>query len=314
MTVDRDVLWVDLLQFDPPSADRVWEGDLHDPDAPGWYTDLGSIIHRARGPAEPHELVDEPDVVATMRRASLGATIAALPRRPGARSVGRLVAMKATAAATTASLVGVAAAATTGIVATVVVPAIADKVRPVVEEHVVPVEAITERPSVPTAGTACRPRSDFCIDPSSPVVVDLPAAAPADPAEVAPATVAAPATAESVAGIEAPLVEQPVVEAPVEPGVTEPVPTELPPEPVDPAPPAAQVDPPAADPDPGRPSASPAAPEPAGPYHADPASVGPGSGHASGGQGSGHAPGGQGAGGAADLVRGAPAAAATPAG
>ena len=141
MTVDRDTLWADLLQFDPPSADRVWEGDLRDPDAPGWYASLGSLIHQARGPAEADELVDEPAVVATMRRASLGAAIVALPHHRGVRSVGRVVAMKAAAAATTASMVGVAAAATTGIVATVaatvVVPAFNEKVRPVIE-HVGP--------------------------------------------------------------------------------------------------------------------------------------------------------------------------------
>ena len=141
---ERDVLWADLVQFDPPSADKVWDGDLRDPDAPGWYTHLGSLIHRARGPAELDELADEPDVVATMRRAGLGAAIVALPRHRGVRSVGRVVAVKAAAAATTVSMVGVAAAATTGIVATVaatvVVPAIQERVRPVIETHIVPVE------------------------------------------------------------------------------------------------------------------------------------------------------------------------------
>ena len=191
MTAERDVLWADLLQFDPPSADQAWDGDLRDPDAPDWYADLGSLIHRARGPAEPDELADEPELVATMRRASLGAAIVALPRHRGVRSVGRVVAMKAAAAATTVSMVGVAAAATTGIVATVaatvVVPAISEKVRPVIEAHIVPVEptgppssAQTSTPS-PTrrpVGAECRLLEDVCADPSAPVIVDLPACDP----------------------------------------------------------------------------------------------------------------------------------------
>ena len=239
MSVDHDTLWADLLQFDPPSADRVWEGDLRDPDAPGWYASLGSLIHQARGPAEADELVDEPAVVATMRRASLGAAIVALPHHRGVRSVGRVVAMKAAAAATTASMVGVAAAATTGIVATVaatvVVPAFNEKVRPVIE-HVVPVEA-TELPAPassarPTAGADCRPQSDHCLDPSSPVVVELAPATPAAPSAAAAApTVVAPAPAAS-GSVEpdvpaaAPVVEAPVEPAPAEPAPVEPAPVE----------------------------------------------------------------------------------------
>ena len=103
MTADRDLLWADMVQFDPPHADRVWEGDVGDPDAPLWYEHLGDLIHRARGPAEADELLDEPVVVDNLRRAGVGATIRALPRRRGVRTVGRMVAMKATAAATTRS-------------------------------------------------------------------------------------------------------------------------------------------------------------------------------------------------------------------
>ncbi len=265
MTVDRDTLWADLLQFDPPSADRVWEGDLRDPDAPGWYASLGSLIHQARGPAEADELVDEPAVVATMRRASLGAAIVALPHHRGVRSVGRVVAMKAAAAATTASMVGVAAAATTGIVATVaatvVVPAFNEKVRPVIE-HVVPVEA-TELPAPassarPTVGADCRPQSDHCLDPSSPVVVELAPATPAAPSAAAAApTVVAPApTASGSVEPDAPAAA-PVVEAPVEPAPAEPAP-------VEPAP----VEPPVAEAPPAEPP--PTEPPPAEPTIADP--------------------------------------------
>jgi hypothetical protein len=258
MTTDRDVLWADLVQFDPPSADKVWDGDLRDPDAPGWYADLGSLIHRARGPAEVDELADEPGVVDTMRCASLGAAIVALPRHRGVRSVGRVVAMKAAAAATTASMVGVAAAATTGIVATVaatvVVPAIQEKVRPVIE-HVVPGESThtpssTPPPARPLAGAQCQPQADICADPSAPVVVDPRPAPRAEPAPVA----AEPVTEPAVGTAAAPASTEPtdaatattVVEAPPEPAPPEPT---AEPAPTDSSPVApASVDPPRRDP------------------------------------------------------------------
>ena len=283
MSVDHDTLWADLLQFDPPSADRVWEGDLRDPDAPSWYGNLGSLIHQARGPAEADELADEPVVVATMRRASLGATIVALPHHRGVRSVARVVAMKSAAAATTVSMVGVAAAATTGIVATVaatvVVPAFNEKVRPVIE-HVVPVEA-TEMPGPassarPTAGADCRPQSDHCLDPSSPVVVELAPVTPAAPsAEAGAPTVVVPAPAasdsvESDAPAATPVVDVPVEPPPAEPAATEPPPAESPaePPPREPPPPEPTVTdrplveptrahPPATDPTAGVPGADP---------------------------------------------------------
>ncbi len=143
---DRDEMWVDLTQFDTHVADSVWDGTHRDPDAPAWYRDLRSLIHRARGPAEPHELLDEPELVATMHRATLGGTLARLPRSSGARTLGRVLAMKA-AAATTASMISVAAAAaaTTGIVATVaatvVVPVVKDHVVPMLNDHLTPTVA-----------------------------------------------------------------------------------------------------------------------------------------------------------------------------
>ncbi len=235
---ERDVLWADLVQFDPPSADKVWDGDLRDPDAPGWYTHLGSLIHRARGPAELDELADEPDVVATMRRAGLGAAIVALPRHRGVRSVGRVVAVKAAAAATTVSMVGVAAAATTGIVATVaatvVVPAIQERVRPVIETHIVPVEPTntptsTPSPARPPVGAECQPLADVCADPSAPVVVNVPPAPPADPVPVLAEPVTEPEVSTTApASTEPPttVTDTPVVEAPAEPAPVEPAPVE----------------------------------------------------------------------------------------
>ena len=79
----RDEMWVDMTQFDTEVADGVWDGTTADPDAPSWYRDLRSLVHRARGPAEPHELVDEPVMVTTMHRATLGQTLARVPRSGG---------------------------------------------------------------------------------------------------------------------------------------------------------------------------------------------------------------------------------------
>lgn len=279
MTADRDVLWTDLLQFDPPSADKVWDGELHDPDAPGWYADLGSLIHRAQGPAEPDELVDEPEVVATMRRASLGAAIVALPRHRGVRSVGRVVAMKAAAAATTVSMVGVAAAATTGIVATVaatvVVPAIQEKVRPVIEHHIVPVEPsqpASENTSTQAPGEAeCQPRADLCADPSAQVVVDAPPAPPAAPMPVT-ADPALTTTTTAPAPTDPPptVTDAPVADAPAEPAqvvpTSEPAPAD--PAPVEPTADPAPVDPLSSDPAPGAQSKPSAEGRAGGPHEA----------------------------------------------
>jgi hypothetical protein len=137
----RDEIWVDMTQFDTEVADAVWDGTHRDRSAPPWYRDVRALIHRARGPAEAHELADEPAVIEAMGRTARGQHLApthsrARATRPsGVHTLGRVVAMKA-AAATTATLIGVtaAAAATTGIVATVA----ATVVVPAVRHHVVP--------------------------------------------------------------------------------------------------------------------------------------------------------------------------------
>jgi hypothetical protein len=137
----REEIWVDMTQFDTEVADAVWDGTHRDRSAPPWYRDVRALIHRARGPAEAHELADEPAVVEAMGRTARGQHLAptqsrARATRPsGVHTLGRVVAMKA-AAATTATLIGVtaAAAATTGIVATVA----ATVVVPAVRQHVVP--------------------------------------------------------------------------------------------------------------------------------------------------------------------------------
>ena len=124
--------------------------------------------------------------------------------------------MKATAAATTVSMVGVAAA-TTGIVATVARSWCPPSPRRSVlssrrtwcrrrGDHRAPVHG--------DRGPACRPCSDFSVDPSSPVVV-APAAAPRNGRRGTSTGGGAP-TDEPVAATEAPVVEQPVVEAPVD--------------------------------------------------------------------------------------------------
>jgi hypothetical protein len=124
----RDEIWIDMVQFDVRAADRLWEGIPPAHGAPEWYDDVSGLIETASGPAEPHELADEPVVVEDMHKTTLGR-----PRRcRHGRTLGRVVAMKA-AGATTASVLGVAAAAaaTTGIVATM-----ASVVVPAIEEHV----------------------------------------------------------------------------------------------------------------------------------------------------------------------------------
>ncbi|HEX5947315.1 MAG TPA: hypothetical protein VFY82_13605, partial [Acidimicrobiales bacterium] len=142
MSSDRDRLWADMIQFDHDLADRALDGQVTDPEAPPWYRDLRSMIHRARGPAEADELVDEALMVDTMRRVTLGARVAGLPRRKGVRRVAQVVGIKAAAAVTTISLTSVAAAAATGLVATVaatvVVPVINERVMPIIEDGLTP--------------------------------------------------------------------------------------------------------------------------------------------------------------------------------
>lgn len=188
MSNDRDVLWADLVQFDTTLADRVWDGDVSDPDAPAWYRHLGYLIVRARGPADPDELADEPVVVPTMARVGTGRSTrldaGARHRRPRVRTVGRIAAMKASAAATTVGMVGVAAA-TTGIVATVaatvVVPAISADRDVGISEDVTTSEEVSDpadgtdpRSGDAVDGAACAPGDDPCASAGGPVVVDLP--------------------------------------------------------------------------------------------------------------------------------------------
>ncbi len=247
MSAGRDELWVDMTQFDTRIADRLWDGTVRDPDAPRWYRDVRSLIHRARGPADPHELVDEPLVVSTMHRVRLGSTIVRLPRSSGVRTVGRVLAMKA-AALTTTGLIGVAAAAaaTTGIVATVA----ATVVVPVVKDHVVPViDTIT--PAVISAEVASPPTTVGSHVPTHP---DKPAAGNVltdmAPVEVLAPTVAVPAAPASADPATAPSPSEPAVapttpdNAPAEPGVVADAPVEQPPPPVVEEPPVAEQPPP----------------------------------------------------------------------
>jgi hypothetical protein len=152
VTTPRDEVWIDMTQFDTSLADAVWEGATSLPDAPPWYDDVTTLVHTARGPAEPAELIAEPLVVEKMHRTTLGAGRVAVRRRPG-KPLGRLLAMKA-AAATTASVVGVAAAAaaTTGIVATV-----ATVVVPVIQEHVVAGLGPSDDESAPASASGRAP-------------------------------------------------------------------------------------------------------------------------------------------------------------
>lgn len=209
MTPRSDELWVDMTQFDTRVADGVWDAMAPDPDAPGWYADVRTLVHRARGPAEPDELVDEPVIVDTMRRATLGETLAQLPHRPGVRTVGRLMAIKAAAATTASVMTMAAAAATTGIVATVaatvVVPAIQERVMPIIG-HGDPPAAEAPAPSAndadgtPGAATPrpCGPDEDSCVQGTAgSVVSDGPGAPSPVPGSIAetPEPVPAAATA-----------------------------------------------------------------------------------------------------------------------
>ena len=241
---DRDEIWVDLTQFDTQAADGVWDGTHRDPDAPAWYRDLRSLIHRAKGPGESHELVDEPETVATMHRATLGETLARLPRSSGARTLGRVLAMKA-AAATTASMISVAAAAaaTTGIVATVtaavVVPVVKDHVVPMINDHLTPsvaapavvladddvpdtvarhtpVTAPDQAVTAPTADRAAEPVVTVTI-PAPLLAPDL-AVTPAPPTVDPATTVVDPAPADPAAVDPAPTDPAAVDPAPDDPG------------------------------------------------------------------------------------------------
>jgi hypothetical protein len=232
----RDDIWIDMVQFDVRAADRLWEGIPPEHGAPGWYDDVSGLIETANGPAEPHELVDEPVVVEDMHQTTLGG-----PRRcRRGRTVGRLIAMKA-AAATTASVVGIAAAAaaTTGIVATV-----ATVVVPAIEEHVLPADderesatPATPRPS-DTGGSPDTRADGHPIDPAAaPPAAPAPPAGsqPVDPEPIVVSASPAPAapTAEAVAELP-----PPVEPAPAPPVMADPAP---PPDPagVAPTPPPA---------------------------------------------------------------------------
>jgi hypothetical protein len=239
----RDEIWIDMMQFDVRAADRLWEGTAPAQGAPGWYDDVSGLIETASGPAEPHELVDEPIVVEDMHRTALG-------RRPRhcrhRRTVGRVIAMKA-AFATTAGVFGVAAAAaaTTGIVATV-----ASVVVPVIEEHVLSAQ---DDPDV-IAPVALPPSPGRSQDPS--LDYQLLTEAAAQPAGPTPA-VTTPPSEPAVEAVDAarppePALVEPVAADPAPPpdpaGVTpEPPPATEPAPPADPAP----VAPPPVEPPPG---------------------------------------------------------------
>jgi hypothetical protein len=227
----RDEIWIDMVQFDVRVADRLWEGIPPAHGAPEWYDDVSGLIETASGPAEPHELVDEPVVVEDMHETTLGR-----PRRcRRGRTLGRVVAMKA-AAASTASVLGVAAAAaaTTGIVATM-----ASVVVPAIEEHVLLADDDDQEAADPAAPRSRDSGGAPDARPERPPN-DLAAALP-----TAPATPARPQPADPGPTL-----------ASTSPAATEPTP------PADTAPPpdTAPVDPEPADPPP---AADPAATDPA---------------------------------------------------
>jgi hypothetical protein len=188
-----------MMQFDVRAADSLWEGSAPPQDAPRWYGDVSGLIETSRGPAEPHELVDEPIVVKHMHRT----TLAGRPRDcHRGRTLGRVIAVKA-GAATAASVFGVtvavAAAATTGVVASM-----ARLAAPVIKEHVVLAQdgpeslvgtqethlddqlmALTEAPAaIPTPATSPppatpdRPAASVTHAPATPAVEPTAGAAP----------------------------------------------------------------------------------------------------------------------------------------
>lgn len=277
MTSARDEIWIDMMQFDAGNADGLWEGGAPPPDAPSWYGDVSGLIRTSTGPAEPHELVDEPVVVEDMQLTAVGRPRA--PRRQhhrAGRTVRRMIALKA-AAATTVSVFGVAAAAaaTTGIVATV-----AKVVVPAIEEHVFPAREDPESPS-----PAALPPPTFV-----PGGADSRHGGEREPtAEARPATpqsaVTVPPT-EVTASLLDPLADaaepEPSAElsppAQAEPGPSEPVPAEplaTAPAPAEPEPPE-----PAAPGRPGQEDRGPRGPAPADTGPPDPPPVAHGSGEA----------------------------------
>jgi hypothetical protein len=238
----RDEIWIDMMQFDVHAADRLWEGTAPAQGAPGWYDDVSGLIETATGPAEPHELVDEPIVVEDMHRTTLGTR----PRHCGHRRTGgRVIAMKA-AFATTAGVFGVAAAAaaTTGIVATV-----ATVVVPVIEEHVLSAQddpdVITPVAPPPGPEGSQNPSLDYQLltlaaaqpagptpavstPPSEPAVEAVDAARPSEPALVEPmAADRAPPTDPAGVTPEPPPATEPA--PPADPVPVAPPPIEPPP-------------------------------------------------------------------------------------
>ncbi len=190
-----------MMQFDVRAADSLWEGSAPPQDAPRWYGDVSGLIETSRGPAEPHELVDEPVVVKDMHRTTLA-------RRPRhwhrGRTVGRVIAMKA-AVATTASVFGVAAAAaaTTGIVATV-----ATVVVPAIKEHVVLAQDGPES----LAGA-----QETHLDDQLMALIETPSAIPT------PATSPPPSTPKGAAASVTSAPDTPATPAPFEPVAITPV-------------------------------------------------------------------------------------------
>jgi hypothetical protein len=237
VTSARDEIWIDMVQFDVGAADRLWEGIPPAHGAPEWYDDVSGLIETANGPAEPHELVDEPVVVEDMHKTTL-----CRPRRcRHGRTLGRAVAMKA-AAATTASVLGVAAAAaaTTGIVATM-----ASLVVPAIEEHVLLAGDDDRGATVPAAphsrdsggapdtGPERQPNDLAAASPAAPATP--PGPRPADPGPTVASMSPAAAAPTAEAAEPAPAGEPPADPAPVgplpadPPRATDPAATDLPP-------------------------------------------------------------------------------------
>ena len=289
MKASWDEMWVDLLQFDHALADRVWDGTLEDPDMPEWYAELRAAILRARGPAEPHEVADEQVVVAAMQRAARGRPVGRLPRRHRVRTMARVAGLKAAAATTSATLVGVAAAPT-GVVA-VMAPAIDNHVVPMVERSLLPtVEAPltveiededddARRPATagtPCPGTGCRADDErpAGADPATPPAPPSPAADPTTTTDPAPATTTTTAPEAPTTTVEpAPAASEGAVD-PVEPAPAAPPPAE--PAPTDPAPttPTEPAPTTPADPTPVEPTSAPGDDPPA-PVDTAPDAVGP---------------------------------------
>jgi hypothetical protein len=216
----RDAIWIDMVQFDVSAADRLWEGIPPAYGAPGWYDDVSGLIETASGPAEPHELVDEPVVVEDMRHTTLGGP-RGCRQRP---TLGRMIALKA-AAATTASVIGIAAAAaaaaTTGIVATV-----ASVVVPVIEDHVLPVDDDREaavpvmlRTGASGGGPDTRPDLRPGGQPTDPAAAPLAAASPA-PIPAGPE----PAESDGIAASASPVPTAPRAQTAEPAPAAEPVP------------------------------------------------------------------------------------------